>query len=95
MNDEELKQILKDDHSAPKRPVNEWSHILKNIEAGKEKKEWKLLIPSCAVLILVVIVSVRGVELYQEKQDREIAEFLYDASLVLVEEENDDDDDIY
>ncbi len=78
MNDDKLKSLFKSDDYIPEKPIGEWNQIVQKVEK-KQVSSLKLLIPSFAILVLVIIGSLKGVSFYQEQQDKELVEFLLES----------------
>lgn len=88
MSDDKIKQFLKNDNSAPEKPSNEWSNILKNIEQKNVPPfKFKILVPSFLVLMLFIFGGVQGMNYLQEKEEREIAEYILDSAKYWNEDE--------
>ncbi len=87
MSDDKIKSILNSDASLPKKPTGEWSQIVKKIDQDKKSISFKLLIPSFIILVVMIVSGIQGTAYYQEKQDRELVEFLLETDINYDDEE--------
>lgn len=65
MNDQEIKDLLKQDASEPKKPVQEWNQILNKIESSKQGSFFSLnrlamIGAFCSILIISTLVFQRN-----------------------------------
>ena len=80
MNDDKIKELFKNDHSAPDKPVNEWSQILNKVE---KKKDSFSIYPKIAVSMFVITIAILGISVQQnlqKKYDDQLAEYLFSES---------------
>jgi hypothetical protein len=94
MQDREIKELLKRDHSQPVTPQDEWQKISRKIK-NSEKKErpswtWTMaptLVAACTVLILAIFPN--GKKTSFDPQDREeLARYLFEDSLPYEEDQS-------
>lgn len=60
MQDKEIKELLRKDHSQPSAPKNEWSAIEKQLDSETQSEKWfwssgPTLVAALTILILVLL----------------------------------------
>lgn len=97
--DKELREFLKNNSSKiPQAPVEEWSHIQRQLNStGSLWRPWKFILPigglvAASLLVLLVLPNINS---KPEQQNIQIAEFMWDSYSYVDELEYEADDDLY
>ena len=80
MNDDELKTLLKNDHSTPNKPSNEWPEILGKIETNKKSFNF---FPPIVASVFVLTLFILGASVkpnFQQMYDDELGEYMFSES---------------
>ncbi len=89
MNDNQLKNLLAQDHSSPQKPMNEWKKLEEKLAVKNSRK--KFIWPTLATICVLVVVSLSQIQedlTVVSTTESKIAEFLLKDKLFAHEEDN-------